>query len=85
MTPKQLRKHKAKVEQARLRLADGTTTTSKTPTKMAKGARAEANHITELTVTGRACRQLKMTHRPIIYGHQQFYERNIDGNRNIID
>jgi len=85
MTPKERRKHIAKVEQARILLADGTTTTSSRPDKMIKSARAYTVSKTQLTVTGRACDELRRTHRPAIYGHMQFFERNINGNRNMID
>ena len=84
MTPKQKRKHIATVEQASIRLLDGSSE------KMARSAKAEAEKHERLTSTGIVCRKLEITYRPqlmlgIPSAHMQFYERKIDGKRNIID
>tara|TARA_R110002020_G_scaffold55453_1_gene153810 strand:- start:702 stop:956 length:255 start_codon:yes stop_codon:yes gene_type:complete len=84
MTPKQKRKHIAIVEQASIRLLDGSSE------KMGKSARAAARKHERLTSTGIVCHKLEITYRPqlmlgIPSAHMQFYEREIDGKRNSID
>ena len=84
MTPKQKRKHIATVEQARILLLDGS------KKKMSKSAKAEARKLEQLTSTGKFCDGLIQTHRPAIFlptpsAHMQFFERRIDGNRNMTD
>ena len=75
MTPRQKRKHIAKIEQARIVLLDG--------------IKAEATRFLRLTSTGKFCQLLKETEQPTLMlgsggAHMQFYERKIDGNRNMI-
>ena len=88
MTRKERRKHIAKVEQAKQRLAHGTTTSSQTPTKMLRGIKSETH--TSWTNTDRFCRKLSICASPTIYavskgGQMQFMQRRIDGYRNMID
>ena len=84
MTPRQKRRHIAKVEQARIVLIDGG------KVRRTKSIKAEATRFLRLTSTGRFCQLLKETEQPKLMlgnagAHMQFYERKIDGNRNMID
>jgi|TARA_R110002033_G_scaffold84120_1_gene134878 hypothetical protein len=91
MTPRQKRKHIAKIEQARVvMLDDGKPRIHKTlQVRRSKSAKAEAKRFLRLTSTGKVC-QLLYEAKPAILmlgnagAHMQFYERKIDGNRNMI-
>jgi len=83
MTPRQKRKHIAKVEQARIVLLDGGNV------RRSKSIKAEATRFLRLTSTGKFCQLLKEAEQPTLMlgsggAHMQFYERKIDGNRNMI-
>ena len=84
MTPRQKRRHIAKIEQARVVLIDGG------KVRRSKSIKAEAKRFLRLTSTGRFCQLLSETEQPQLMlgnagAHMQFYERKIDGNRNMID
>ena len=84
MTPRQKRRHIAKIEQARVVLIDGG------KVRRSKSIKAEAKRFLRLTSTGRFCQLLSETEQPQLMlgnagAHMQFYERKIDGNRNTID
>ena len=83
MTPRQKRRHIAKIEQARVVLIDGG------KVRRSKSIKAEAKRFLRLTSTGRFCQLLSETEQPQLMlgnagAHMQFYERKIDGNRNMI-
>tara|TARA_R110002072_G_scaffold259083_1_gene417742 strand:+ start:141 stop:395 length:255 start_codon:yes stop_codon:yes gene_type:complete len=84
MTPRQKRRHIAKIEQARVVLIDGG------KVRRNKSIKAEAKRFLRLTSTGKFCQLLSETEQPTLMlgnagAHMQFYERKIDGNRNMID
>ena len=91
MTPKERRKHINKVEQARLLYLDGANKERDgVNKKLVRSVKNEMKKKENLVATGRFCKALKATHRPAIYalsvgGHIQFYERKIDGYRNMTD
>ena len=83
MTPRQKRRHIAKIEQARIVLIDGG------KVRRSKSIKAEAKRFLRLTSTGKFCQLLSETEQPQLMlgnagAHMQFYERKIDGNRNMI-
>jgi hypothetical protein len=91
MTPKELRKRNKKIEQARILLLDGANKKRDgVNKKLVRSVKNEMKKTENLTATGRFCKELKATHRPAVYalsigGHIQFYERKIDGYRNMTD
>ena len=91
MTPKERRKHINKVEQARILLYDGANKKRDgVNKKLVRSVKNKMKKTENLTATGRFCKGLKATHRPVIYavsigGQMQFYERKIDGYRNMTD
>tara|TARA_R110002012_G_scaffold118143_2_gene266295 strand:- start:1438 stop:1692 length:255 start_codon:yes stop_codon:yes gene_type:complete len=83
MTPRQKRRHIAKIEQARIVLIDGG------KVRRSKSIKAEAKRFLRLTSTGKFCQLLSETEQPQLMlgnagAHMQFYERKIDGKRNTI-
>ena len=91
MTPKELRKRNKKIEQARILLLDGANKKRDgVNKKLVRSVKNKMKKTENLTATDRFCKELKATHRPVIYavsigGHIQFYERKIDGYRNMTD
>ena len=91
MTPKERRKHINKVEQARLLYLDGANKKRDgVNKKMVRSVAVESKKQENLVATGRFCKALKETYQPAIYavsigGQMQFYERKIDGYRNMTD
>jgi len=74
MTPRQKRKHIAKVEQARIVLLDGG------KVRRNKSIKAEAKRFLRLTATGRFCQLLSETEQPQLMlgnagAHMQFYAK----------
>jgi len=83
MTPRQKRRHIAKIEQARIVLIDGG------KVRRSKSIKAEAKRFLRLTSTGKFCQLLSETEQPQLMlgnagAHMRFYERKIDGKRNTI-
>ena len=74
MTPRQKRRHVAKIEQARIVLIDGG------KVRRTKSIKAEATRFLRLTSTGRFCQLLSETEQPQLMlgnsgAHMQFYAR----------
>ena len=74
MTPRQKRRHVAKIEQARVVLLDGG------KVRRTKSSKAEATRFLRLTSTGRFCQLLSETEQPQLMlgnagAHMQFYAR----------
>ena len=74
MTPRQKRRHVAKIEQARVVLIDGG------KVRRSKSIKAEAKRFLRLTSTGRFCQLLSETEQPQLMlgnagAHMQFYAR----------
>ena len=74
MTPRQKRRHVAKIEQARIVLIDSG------KVRRTKSIKAEATRFLRLTSTGRFCQLLSETEQPQLMlgnagAHMQFYAR----------